>query len=229
MKLIPALLVFLALAACGRPLTQNEAAFMEVLKGQSFDPGWARLHDGLQSPAPRTVPVPPRLTCQSRLYPPSSRQTARVTTHAMAVFNDVYFSDRLYLPDFLPDYPDRMYLPDAMLLAHEMVHVWQWRQRGLTGYHPLRAVFEHVGSPDPYLFDPESDYPFLAYGYEQQGAIMEEYVCCKTLAPEADRTASLHAMLSEVFDLPPLEQPLAREVILPWAGVQIEGICDVPS
>lgn len=229
MKLVSLFCALLILAACGRPLSDNEAAFLTALKGQSFDPSWARLHDGLQSPAPRTVPVPPRLTCQSRLYPPPERETARVTTQAMAVFNDVYFADRLYLSDFLPDYPEQIYLPDAMLLAHEMVHVWQWRQRDLTGYHPLRGAFEHVSSPDPYLFDPESDFPFLAYGYEQQGAIMEEYVCCRTLAPEAGRTARLHAMLSEVFDLPPVDRPLARNIVLPWAGVQVEGICDGPG
>lgn len=228
MRWFPALILGLLLAACGRGLTDTEAAFITDLKGESFDPGWARLHDGLKSPAPREVPVPPRLTCQSRLYPPTKRESFMATAHAMAIFNDVYFSDRLYLDDFLPDYPERLYLPDAMTFAHEMVHVWQWRERARTGYHPFRAALEHAASRDPYLFDPDTTTAFGDYGFEQQGAIMEEYICCKALAPEAERTARLHAMLSDVFDLPPLSEPLARDVILPWRHVEIDGICDGP-
>ena len=33
-------------------------------------------------------------------------------------------------------------LSEAMLLAHEMTHVWQWQNRKRTGYHPLRAAAE---------------------------------------------------------------------------------------
>lgn len=55
------------------------------------------------------------------------------------------------------------------LLAHELVHVWQykngmtvwhyiWRERGIYGYRLL------------------TNKPFLAYGYEQQAAMVEDYV-----------------------------------------------------
>ena len=202
---------------------------MADLQGDSFDPSWARIHDGLKPPAPREVPVPPRLTCRSRIYPPTKRESFMASAQAMAIFNDIYFSDRRYELDFLADYPDSMYLPDAMTFAHEIVHVWQWRERQTTGYHPLRGAFEHVGSRDPYLFDPDTTTEFSDYGYEQQGAIMEEYICCKVLAPGAERTERLHGMLSRVFDLPPIRQPLAREVLLPWQHVEIEGSCDAPQ
>jgi hypothetical protein len=112
-----------------------------------------------------------------------------------------------------------------MLLAHEMTHVWQWQNRDLTGYHPLKAAFEHIASPDPYLFDPDTPADFLSFGYEQQGAIVEEYVCCRTLAPQAERTHRLHDMLAAVMPVAPI--PQTRDpVLLPWNGVEIEGICD---
>ena len=55
----------------------------------------------------------------------------------------------LYRGDMVEGWPEVLPLADAMLLAHEMVHAWQWQNRDLTGYHPLKAAFEHVGSADP--------------------------------------------------------------------------------
>lgn len=223
------LLVLLALAACGRPLTPGEMAFTAALQGDGPHISAARLSDGLATGAPRTISAPPRLTCQQRIYPPPSGDTIRVGTQAMVIFNDIYLRREVYLDDLMSQYPAKVYLPDAMLLAHEMVHVWQWENRDQTNYHPLKAAFEHFGGRDPYLFDPETTAPFQSFAFEQQGAIMEEYVCCKALAPNADRTRRLHDMLAEVFELPPLEAPLAAEIYLPWRGVEVEGICDGPA
>jgi hypothetical protein len=83
-----------------------------------------------------------------------------------------------------------------------------------------------VGSPDPYQFDTTTAAPFLSYGYEQQGAIMEEFICCAALAPDAPRTARLRAILAPYFALPPEGTPLANDIILPWPGAEVDGICD---
>ena len=218
------LLARLLLAACGRPLTSSEAAFLAEIHGPALSTASVRLSDGLAPEAPRTVPTPPRVTCQSRLYPPRP-PTVRVRTGALTAFDAVFFRPDLYRDDMLAGWPDVLPLEDAMLLAHEMVHVWQWQNRDLTGYHPLKAAFEHVRAPDPYLFELEAR-DLLDYGYEQQGAILEEYLCCRTLAPEAARTERLHAMLAEHFPLRPLDAPLSEAALLPWAGVEVEGICD---
>jgi hypothetical protein len=219
-------LFLLLLAACGRPLAPGEVAFAQMLKGPSFDPSGVRLHGDLVPPSPVTLPAPPRKTCRQRLFPPPQGDTIRGQTGAMAIFGNVHFRDDLYTDDFTAGWPETLPLAHAMLFAHEMVHVWQWQNRALTGYHPLRAAFEHVRTPDPYLFDPDTSARFLDYGYEQQGAIMEEYVCCRALAPEAARTARLHAMLSEVFTPPPLDQRLATNILIPWRGADIGDICD---
>ncbi len=219
------LIFLLVLASCGRPMTPDEIGFIQSIQGPGFDPGQVRLSGDLALSAPRTIPVRPRLTCQQRIYPPPDGPTIRVRTQAMTIFRSVHFGENVYAKDFVDGWPDRLPLPYAMLLAHEMVHVWQWQNRALTGYHPLKAAFEHVSSADPYLFDVDTETRFLDYGYEQQGSIMEEYVCCRALAPDAPRTARLHALLSEVFEPQALETPLAREILLPWRDVQIEGIC----
>ena len=221
-----ALILFLLLVACGRSLTAPEVSFIQTLQGPGFDPGTVRLYDDLALAAPRTITVRPRLTCQERIYPPPEGDTIRVQTQAMTFFRSVHFSTGVYAPDFVTGWPDRLSLPSAMLFAHEMVHVWQWQNRALTGYHPLKAAFEHVWTADPYLFDTDTETRFLEFGYEQQGSIMEEYVCCRALAPDAPRTQRLHELLSQVFEPRALETPLAREILLPWRDVQIDGICD---
>jgi hypothetical protein len=224
----PALLALLLLAACGRPLTPNEVAFLADLHGPSLDTSRVRLHETPRLSGVRVLPAPPRLSCQSRIFPPPRSNPVRVTTGAMAVFEHIYVRRDLYQEDMVEGWPEVLPLADAMLLAHEMVHAWQWQNRALTGYHPIKAALEHTGRADPYLFDLETEADFLDYGYEQQGSIMEEYVCCRTLAPKAPRTARLHEMLGKYFALSPLDRPMTEWVALPWDGVEIEGICDEP-
>ncbi len=79
---------------------------------------------------------------------------------------------------------------------------------------------------DPYLFDFDRDPQFLDFGYEQQGAIVEEYVCCRALDPTGARTIRLHAMIGEVMPLAPLTQSRQHDVRLPWDGVELDGICE---
>ena len=67
---------------------------------------------------------------------------------------------------------------------------------------------------------------FLDYGYEQQGAIMEEFVCCRALDPGGARTERLYGMLREVFPGIARQSPVPETgVWLPWEGTEIEGIC----
>jgi hypothetical protein len=221
-----ALLALITLATCGRPLTPGETAFAALVHGPSLDTSPVRFGDQLAPEPLRTVPVRPALACRDRLYPRPKGPTFRSVSAAVAAFQTVYFRQGWYQPDFLAGWPDALPLADAMLFAHELTHVWQWQNRAITGYHPLRAALEHVASPDPYQFDPGTAAPFLSYGYEQQAAIVEEFLCCTALAPTAPRTARLRAMLTPYFALPPEGEPLADQIILPWDGVETDGICD---
>lgn len=218
---------FLLLAACGRELTEQERGFAETIQGGTLNLDHIRLVEG--APVANVTyfrEERPRLACRERILPPVDPGPVTGKPAAVALFNKVYFARDWYLEDYMSDFPDQMNLLAAMLLAHELTHVWQWQNRRTTGYHPLRAAAEHGGRRDPYLFDLETSPDFLTYGFEQQGAIVEEYVCCRALAPQAKRTKRLHDMLGAHFDLSPLpEQGRERPVLIPWSEARIEGIC----
>lgn len=218
--------VLLVLAACGRPMTENEVAFISGIHGDTLDTDKVRLVRGAMVGSVTFVRKPrPRETCRERLLPPAKEETVTVSPAAVALFNRIFITHPWYLDDYLTDYPDKLYLTEAMLLAHELTHAWQWQNRAETGYSPLLAAAEHQVSDDPYLFDVNTTTSFLSYGYEQQGTIVEEYVCCRALDPQAERTERLHAMLAQVFDISPLPEGRESDVYLPWSGVELKGIC----
>ncbi|MDF1727930.1 MAG: hypothetical protein P1U53_09275 [Sulfitobacter sp.] len=226
MRLLALTLVLLLLVACGRPLTLNERAFLQDIHGDALTYDTIRVHDGAPTRAVTFRRKPrPRVTCRELILPPPEGDVITGKPAAVALYNRVLFDRDWYTNDYLPDYPDRIHLIAAMLFAHEMTHVWQWQNRKRTGYSPLRAASEHGVTDDPYLFDVSKDRRFLDFAFEQQGSIVEEFVCCRALAPQATRTQRLHALISQELPLAPLPQSPAADVDLPWDGVQIEGIC----
>ena len=222
------LILLVLVAACGRPLTDSEIAYLRALQGDQTDPAPVRLHDGhFAGSVTYRMPVRPRVSCQERIWPPADGRTVTVSPGATVLFQRILFRKDLYRPDMMQGWPDEIDLFSAMLFAHEMTHVWQWQNRDRTGYHPLKALREHAQSPDPYLFDPDAgDRRFLDYGYEQQGAIVEEYVCCRLLDPDAPRTARLRAMIAQDMPVQGLDDILdTPRVRLPWPGAETQGIC----
>lgn len=224
--MIRALLILLFLASCGRPLTDNERTFAATIHGDSLNLDRVRLHDGAPTRAVTFRRKPrPRTTCRELILPPVEEEIVTTKPAAVALWNTVLFDKDWYLDDYLPDYPDKIGLIAAMLLAHELTHVWQWQNRARTGYSPLRAASEHGGGADPYLFDIANDPKFEDFGFEQQGSIVEEFVCCRALAPQAPRTKRLHSLIEQVMPVAPLPQSREFDVRLPWDGVELDGIC----
>jgi len=219
-------LILLLLASCGRPMTDKERAFIATIHGDTLDMNAVRLHDGAPTRAVTFRRKPrPRTTCRELILPPATEEVVTSKPAAVAVYNRVLFDKDWYIDDYLPDYPDQIGLIAAMLFAHELTHVWQWQNRATTGYSPLRAASEHGGSADPYLFEINTDRRFGDFGYEQQGSIVEEFVCCRALAPQAPRTQRLHALIAQVMPVAPLPQSRPYDVQLPWDGVELRGIC----
>ncbi|WP_050930423.1 hypothetical protein [Aestuariivita boseongensis] len=224
---LAAICAILLISGCGRPLTETERAFAQKIHGPAVDLDRVRVAKGaLVGSVTFKRPARPRVTCRERILPPPKSDIVTSRPAAVVLFNRIHFTKDWYLEDYMPRYPERLHLIEAMLLAHEMTHVWQWQNRATTGYHPLKAAAEHSRSDDPYLFDATVDHDFLDYGYEQQGAIVEEYVCCRALAPEAARTKRLHAMLEQAFPVATLPQSRAHDVVLPWKDAELRGICD---
>ncbi|MBF9036451.1 hypothetical protein HKCCE2091_19610 [Rhodobacterales bacterium HKCCE2091] len=227
MRILSVLLILLAIAACGRPLTTAERDFMAGFQGDSFDPGPVRIHRnpfvGISS---RSYPARPRTTCRELILPPPETPVVTGRTAGIALFQHLHTSPGFFLDDYVLRDDGALNLTAAMFFAHEMTHVWQWQNRAVTGYHPTRAFAEHLTTEDPYLFDGDSDFAFLEYGYEQQASLVEEYACCRALDPGGARTLRLERLLREVM---PLDQRLEylddRDILLPWDGAEIRGIC----
>ncbi|MEM9351143.1 MAG: hypothetical protein AAGA47_12855 [Pseudomonadota bacterium] len=216
------LLIFLLLAACGRPLTGTETALITDIFGASVDTGKVRIvADAPLQSFTVNLPPRPRVTCQERVVP-ARTGTLRVTPAGLVAFNRMFLSEDWSLEDFAPRYPDAVSLYDTMLFAHEMTHIWQWQNRDRTGYHPLLAASEHLRSEDPYLFDPETEQPFLSYGYEQQAGLVEEYVCCALLDPAGARTARLRALISKEI---PLGTIPPAQTFIAWPDAPRSGLC----
>ncbi|MFK7867619.1 MAG: hypothetical protein AB8B58_00110 [Roseobacter sp.] len=207
-------------------MTENEIAYARTLMGDTLDTNAVRFVDGAPTRAVTfRRPVRPRTTCRELILPPSTSEIVTTKPAAVAVYNTIYFDEDWYLEDYLPEYPDQIGLVAAMLFAHEVTHIWQWQNRAQTGYSPWRAATEHQRSDDPYLFEIDGTPQFGAFGYEQQGAIVEEFVCCRALAPQAPRTQRLHALISQAMPVAPLPQSRAYSVRMPWDGVELNGIC----
>lgn len=227
MRPILALSLLAALAACGaRPLTEGERAFAETVVGRAVALDEVVIVRGSASAlVPTTVPVRPRDTCRTRITPPREGPVPGVYP-AFVLGDRIHVARDFWAPDFAPDYPEGLHLEAAMRLAHELVHVWQWQARGLTGYAPQRALAEHVALDDPYLTELEPGRRFLDYGWEQQGALVEEFVCCRALDPDAPRTDRLAGLIGEVFpeaERRPRVPP--DQVRLLWAEAERRDIC----
>jgi len=100
---------------------------------------------------------------------------------------------------FWPDLPDNLSAhPGTLaLLAHELTHVWQY-ESGMTLW---RYLWRERGR---YHYRITGDKPFKAYGYEQQAAMVEDWVRrLNGLEPRWGRpapgTAALTARLSRAF------------------------------
>lgn len=174
---------------------------------------------------PVTVQPRPRTTCRERLFPELT-EPVEAQFPAFARRQTLYYSRPFWAEDFLAGYPDAIDLDHAMRLAHELTHVWQWQERRRNGYSPFAAALEHVGPGDPYLIDIDEDLAFTDYEWEQQGAIVEEFVCCRALDPTGARTEKLTGLVSEVFPAAARRSSVPMEnVVIPWDGAETKGIC----
>ncbi len=226
-RLIFPVLAVLLILSCGRPLSQGEQDFVHTLTGEQLETRKVRLVKGaLVGKFTAKRKKRPRLTCRENIWPEPTNDTVTISTAGVVLFNTLFLAKPYYSEDYLRGYPNRMNLVAAMLLAHEMTHVWQWQQRSRTNYHPLKAASEHKPGIDPYLLDILTKARFLDYPFEQQGVIAEEYVCCRALDPGGNRTKRLHALLAQEMPVAPLNGPQSRpDILIPWKNAKIKGIC----
>lgn len=207
--LIP-MFVLLVLAGCARPLTSAEEAFASDLFGPGLDTSKVKVTQGLGIvPLYQTVPSKVTLVqATDRACVRTPQPRGAQPPQAFALRNRMHFDTGLYSSDMVLQWPDRLRIPQALVLAHELTHVWQWQNRAKTGYTPARAIAESWQLADPYFSDGEA--AFFAFGYEQQAAIIEDYVCFTFANPTHPRQAELREILAPVFPVEAFEAALDR-------------------
>jgi hypothetical protein len=211
-------------ASCTRSLTDNEAAFTHALCGDTIDTDAIEVLAGAGiTPLPYVTPqqkaaraeaakAPPRKAPEDIcVRKPSPRKYAWSWPAAFVLENNVYLAYRYYAKDaFAGVYDGRVPYPQTLLMAHELVHVWQWQNRELTDYTPEKSGSESVKSRDPYYWVGEAGREFLSYGYEQQAAIIEDFVCYALLDPEDAKLGEIADILRPVLPVDQFLRELGR-------------------
>lgn len=194
------LIALLGLAACGRPMTPAEEQMAKDVFGPTLDTSRIVVGQGagVFPPVPTRVTKVTRVEGTDRACIRTPQPKSDTPAPAFAFRNKIHFNSGLYSNDMAIDWPRRLRFPQALVFAHELTHVWQWQNRARTGYTPFRAAFESLRLIDPY-FAPPGEAAFLSFGYEQQAAIVEDYLCFAFANPNHPRRAELRAILAPVF------------------------------
>ena len=204
------LILTLAVTGCSRPLTETEEAFANDLFGPSLDTTKIRVAKNFG-----LLPPPKSRFGNPRLVTPTERACVRTPQPALsqppqafALFNRVHFGGSLYSSEMALGWPNGLRVPQIFIFAHELTHAWQWQNREITGYHPLRAAAESFRFADPYFSEDAA--PFFNFGYEQQAAIVEDYVCFTFANPNHPRRQELRTILEPVLPIDAFDAVLGR-------------------
>ena len=210
------LMAFLGLAACsGRPLAEGERALAADFFGPGLDVEKVRVKSGFRgAPSTKDTSTPPDQIKPIKIRPGICDRTAPSAPEGpppgWALYNTIHFSREYYRADTAPGWPDKVLIPQTFIMAHELVHVWQWQNRHLTGYRPAKAGLESVFNIDPYFYVPQDGDGFLKYGFEQQASLLEDYLCYGLFDPENQRRAKIRAILSPYFQMDRIDAALKR-------------------
>ncbi len=215
MRLFAIVLSLVVLAACtGRPMSTGERTLAADIFGPSLDTNQVRVKRGFQGAPPEGdgKPLPERKKIEIRpgVCDRVSPTPPEGPPPAWALYNTVHFSREWYRDDTAPGWPEQILLPQTLIMAHELVHVWQWQNRRLTGYRPAKAGLESVFNKDPYFYVPAEGEGFLKYGFEQQATLLEDYLCYAIFDPANARRSKIRAILAPHYRVDRIDAALAR-------------------
>ena len=200
------LLALCLAAGCTRGLSPAETAFATAMFGDEIDTGRVRVTQGLGlAPLVKTTVAATRRVDPVEGACIRTPSPVRPPPRAFALADRVHFTHDLYSSDMLSGWPDGLRVPHGLIMAHELVHVWQWQNRDRTGYRPWRAAAESLRFADPYFYETET---FARMGYEQQAALVEDWLCFAVIDPDHPRKAELEKILAPVFPLGRVEAAL---------------------
>jgi len=122
---------------------------------------------------------------------------------ALTIGNRIFFKSPLCQSDMAAGWPGAPINPvnDMALFGHEILHVWQWQNRRVTGYSLLKVLIEHIEhGNDVYKYDIVPGQRFLTYRFEQQGQMMEDYIVSRFLSPPNGNPV-LRRLIMEALDV----------------------------
>ena len=206
---IAGVLVVLLLAACTRGLTESEAQLARDVFGDDLDVTQVRIAKDfglLPPPQSARISVDRRKVAEGAT--PCLREPTPPRTEAppaFAIGNTLFLSDGIYLVDGGVFWPAGITWPQTFVFVHELTHVWQWQNREITGYSPLRALAEGLPGRDAYFYDPDVELRFENFGFEQQASIIEDYLCHLAFEPANPRVKELRSLIDPVLPMDRLD------------------------
>ena len=212
------LVCVLAVSGCTRPLADGERAFAQDVFGAGLDLDRVRVAQGFdplprpepEAPTPRPEPPPQRAEIMPGVCDRVAPDPPKGPPPAFALYNSVRLDEAIYLADTLKGWPEQILLPQGFVMIHEFVHVWQWQNRKTTRYRPIRAVLEAILRRDPYFYVPDEGAGFLEYGYEQQAALLEDYLCYTLFDPANPRRAKIRTIVAPHFRVDRIDEVFGR-------------------
>ncbi|MCK0137681.1 hypothetical protein [Aliiroseovarius sp. F47248L] len=211
-------LVVLAVSGCARKLSETEVELSQLVFGDSLDTEKVRVRAGIGIlPLPDAEPIPkgapknyahklPKGVCDRVPQPDRKIEFPA----GFVLWNQVFLKRDLYRDDMFEGWPESLPMPHALLMMHELVHVWQWQNRSRTGYTPGRSGAESLRPGDPYYWPAREAGAYLSYGFESQAAMVEDYMCMTLFDPMNPRRADLAALIGPVLPVTRLGDALGR-------------------
>lgn len=197
-------LLFLTLAACSRSMTEGEISYSSQFLTRDIDFKKVTFSGWLTEDKKREKLIE-QLEKENAVFPEFSDKAQLISSipslfgaAAIAIGNTVIF-DR-----YLLDYSRSVFVSDRWLMAHELVHVWQWQNRRRLGYTFAKIISEHLKFEDRvYEYTLIPGKRFTDYRFEQQGRIVECYAQFRQVRPGSPITRKHEILIREQF---PLEQ-----------------------
>ena len=205
-------------SGCARKLSETEVEMSQLVFGDSIDTDKVRVRAGIGVlPLPKTDPIPkdapkrdarklPKGVCDRVPQPDRKIEFPA----GFVLWNQVFLKRDLYRDDMFEGWPESLPMPHALLMMHELVHVWQWQNRDRTGYTPGRSGAESLRKGDPYYWPGREAGAYLSYGFEAQAAMVEDYMCMTLFDPGNPRRDELAALVGPVLPVANLGAALGR-------------------
>jgi len=190
------------LAACSREMTDGEKEYSSQIltRGINFDNvtflGWLS-EDQKKSEALEQIRKENEVISQ---YGSSDEVLTLIPSlfgaDAIAIGNKIIFEN------YLMDFSTSIFDSDRWLMAHELVHVWQWQNRERLDYSFSKVVSEHIEYGDGvYDYVLISGKRFTEYRFEQQGSIVQCYAQLRQTMPNSPITKEHEKLIRSEFPL----------------------------